>query len=100
MSEVRGYPNPNYRMQDVGLEPLEMNAQICLDDKEYRELVTKAAAFDVLVTELKSKIDYGYSYSLVDTDFVLQVTGMSAYQRKKEWEERQKTKEDSEDGED
>ena len=87
MNEVRGYPNPNYSDRDVGLPPIEMNAQICIDDNEYRELVSKAAALDILTADLKRKIDYGHSYSLVDDDLVLAVTGMNVYQAKKKAEE-------------
>ena len=95
MSEKRGYPNPNYTDEDIreGL-PLEMNAEIMIDDKEYRELVAKASAFDIITAEIKSKIDFaGYTseYNLVDDDMILQVTGMAAYRRRKKWEEDQKT---------
>ena len=57
---------------------------------EYRELCSKAAALDILTADLKAKIDYGYNYNLVNDDLVLSVTGMGAYKRKKEFEERQK----------
>ena len=93
MSEKRGYPNPNYTEEDImeGL-PLEVNAEVMIDDEEYRELVSKAAAFDIITAEIKSKIDYDNcsNYALVDDDFILQVTGMAAYKRRKEWEKAQK----------
>lgn len=56
MNEVRGYPNPNYSEEDLVKQqvPLEMNAEILIDDKEYRELVSKAAAFDILTASIKS----------------------------------------------
>ena len=55
MSEKRGYPNPNYTDEDImkGI-PLEEIAQICIDDKDYRELVAKATAFDILTASIKS----------------------------------------------
>lgn len=96
MCEKRGYPNPNYTEEDIreGI-PLEMNAEILIDDKEYRELVGKAHTFDIIVNEIKSKIDfnaYTSDYSLVDDDMILQVTGMAAYRRRKIFEEDQKAK--------
>ena len=95
MSEVRGYPNPNYRMQDVGPELLEMNAQIVMDDNEYRELVAKAAALDMLTADLKAKIDCGCSsYDLINDSLVLAVTGMGAYKRRKEFEANGKADDD------
>ena len=105
MSEKRGYPNPNYTEEDIMESlPIEMNAEIMLDDKEYRELVAKAAAFDIITAEIKSRIDYDNcsDYGLVDDDLILQVTGMAAYRRRKKFEKAQKTttatnKEDSED---
>ena len=88
MSEKRGYPNPNYNEEDIlpGV-PLEVKADVMIDDKDYRELVSKAAALDILTADLKRKIDYGHSYSLVDDDLVLAVTGMNVYQAKKKAEE-------------
>jgi len=88
MSEVRGYPNPNYRMQDVCPETLEMNAQILMDGNEYRELAAKAAALDILTADIKAKIDTGSTsnYDLVNDAIVLAVTGMGAYKRRKEFE--------------
>ena len=95
MSEKRGYPNPNYTEKDIGLEPIELNAQICIDDEEYRELVSKAAALDILTADLKAKIDYGYSsYNLVDDDLVLAITGMGSYKRRKAFEEKGKPEDD------
>ena len=93
MCEKRGYPNPNYTEEDFGMPPIDLTAEICLDDKEYRELVGKAHAFDIIVNEIKSKIDfnaYTSDYSLVDDDMILQVTGMAAYRRRKIFEEDQK----------
>ena len=88
-----GYPNPNYTEEDIreGV-PLEMNAEIMIDDKEYRELVAKASAFDIITAEIKSRIDYDNisEYHLVDDDMILQITGMAAYRRQKMWEEKQK----------
>lgn len=48
----------------------------------YNKLVEKAAALDILINDIKSKIDDGASdFSLVDDNLVLIVTGMKAYQR-------------------
>lgn len=96
MSEKRGYPNPNYTEKDIGLEPIELNAQICIDDKEYRELCQKAAALDILTADIKSKIDTGSTnrYDLVNDSIVLAVTGMGAYKRRKEFEDTGKVDDD------
>ena len=91
MNEVRGYPNPNYTDKDIGIEQLEVNAQIMIDDKEYRELVTKAAMFDLLTANIKGRIDYGDHYSDVDSDLVLAITGMDVY---KSMKKAQKTEDD------
>lgn len=89
MSEKRGYPNPNYTEQDIlpGI-PLEVNAAITLDDKDYRELVAKAALFDLLTANIKSRIDYGNHYNDVDSDIVLALTGMDIYKDRKKAEKR------------
>ena len=95
MGEKRGYPNPNYSDQDIGMEQLEVNAQICIDDKEYRELCQKAAVLDILTADLKAKIDYGCSdYNMIDDSLVLAVTGMGAYKRRKEFEKKGKVEDD------
>ena len=95
MSEKRGYPNPNYTDKDVGLEQLEVNAQIMIDDNEYREMVAKATAFDILTADLKAKIDCGCSsYDLINDSLVLAVTGMGAYKRRKEFEAKGKVDDD------
>lgn len=92
----RGYPNPNYTDEDIqdGI-PLEMNAEIMIDDKEYRELVAKAAALDILTADIKSKIDTGDSdYNLVNDAVVLSVTGMAAYKRMKDFETKGKAEDE------
>lgn len=93
----RGYPNPNYTDEDIqdGI-PLEMNAEIMVDDTEYRQLVSKAAALDIITADIKAKLDYGYDYNLVNDDIVLAVTGMNVYKRKIKAER----KEEKADGED
>jgi len=68
MSEKRGYPNPNYGTEDVGLEPIEMNAQIMIDDKEYREVVSKAAMFDCLASAIRAM-------GRINDDVVMAITG-------------------------
>ena len=100
MKEVRGYPNHNYTDRDIGLEPLEMNAQILVDDDKFFELISKATALDILTADIKRKLDYGHSYSLVDDDLVLAVTGMNVYQAKKKAEEEaaKKAAEEEQDG--
>lgn len=88
----RGYPNPNFTEEDIreGV-PLEMNAEILIDEKEYRELCQKAAALDILTADIKAKIDYGCSdYSIINDDLVLAVTGMGAYKRLKQFEANRK----------
>ena len=92
----RGYPNPNYTDEDIqdGI-PLEMNAEIMIDDKEYRELVAKAAALDILTADIKSQIDTGASdYNLVNDAVVLSVTGMAAYKRMKDFETKGKAEDE------
>lgn len=66
----RGYPNPNFTEEDIqeGM-PLEMNAEILIDDKEYRELVTKAAALDILTARIRAtgKIEDEVVYAITGT---------------------------------
>lgn len=77
MSEKRGYPNPNYTEEDIreGI-PLEMNAEILIDDKEYRELVSKAAALDILTARIRSagKIEEEVVYAITGTSDGQQMT--------------------------
>lgn len=72
----RGYPNPNYTDEDIqdGI-PLEMNAEIMIDDKEYRELVAKAAALDILTAHINAT-------GKVNDDVVYAVTGTTGIQSK------------------
>ena len=95
MNEMKhGYPNPDYRREDVGLEPIEMNAVIQIDDKEYRELVGKAAMYDTLKAAIKAM-------GKVDDDVVRALTGTLNDESKAEadknwdyfWKERQKNEE-------
>lgn len=87
MTEKRGYPNPNYSDRDVDtFEPLEVNAQIMIDDKDYRELVVKAALFDLISATIKGRIDRNYHYAVVDSDFIMAITGMDAYLAQKKAE--------------
>ena len=77
MCEKRGYPNPNYTDEDIreGL-PLEMNAEIMIDDKEYRELVAKAAALDILTARIRAtgKIEDEVVYAVTGTSDGEQMT--------------------------
>ena len=94
MAQVRGYPNPNYTEQDL-LPPVDLTAAVSIDDKEYRELCQKAAAFDILTSDIKSKIDTGVSdYNLVNDSVVLAVTGMAAYKRQKDMESKGKAEDE------
>jgi hypothetical protein len=94
MSEIkRGYPNPNYTDGDILTEEeAELLADVGLvtiDADHYEELVSKAAALDILTADIKSLIDSGESgYGLINDSLVLAVTGMGAYQRKKKMEEK------------
>ena len=67
----RGYPNPNFTEEDIQEgTPLEMNAEILIDDKEYRELVAKAAALDILTARIKAnggKIEEEVVYAVTGT---------------------------------
>ena len=96
MSEKRGYPNPNYTEEDIlpGAQ-LEMKAEVMLDDKDYRELVVKAAFFDLITANIKGSIDYGDHYNDVDTDLVLALTGMDVYKAQKKAEKKEKESEDA-----
>ena len=72
MSEKRGYPNPNYKAEDVmdvedGIE-LEELGLVTLDLEHYEELVSKAAMFDCLASTVKST-------GKVNEDFVKAITG-------------------------
>jgi len=87
MSEKRGYPNPNYNEEDIlPGAPLEVKAEVMIDDKDYRELVLKAGLFDLITANIKAAIDYGHHYSEVDDSFILAITGMDAYKAKKKAE--------------
>lgn len=69
MSEMKqGYPNPDYRKEDVGMELLEMHAEIYIDDKEYRELLGKAVLHDTLKAAI-------LSMGKIDEDVVRALTG-------------------------
>jgi len=92
MSEMKqGYPNPDYREEDVEQEPLEMNAEIQIDDKEYIALIGKAALYDMLRNAIKAM-------GKVSDDVVRALTGTLNDESKAEadrnwdyfWNERQK----------
>ena len=56
-------------------------------------MCSKAAALDILTADIKRKIDYdGYSYSMVDDDVVLAVTGMNTYKAMKDAEKKTEEK--------
>lgn len=77
-----GYPNPNYTDEDIreGV-PLEMNAEIMIDDKEYRELVAKAAALDILTARIKAtgKVEDTVVYAITGTSEGEQQTEAKKY---------------------
>ena len=82
MSEIkRGYPNPNYTEKDmIGLKELpelpelpELHADIMIDDDDYRELVSKAAALDILAAHIKAT-------GSINDDVVYAVTGLTGIQ--------------------
>ena len=57
---------------------------ITIDKDEYDLLRRKANVLDIMVADIKMKIDEGAGgYSLVDDDLVLLLTGMKAYLAKK-----------------
>ena len=76
MSEVRGYPNPNYTEEDLVQQqiPLEAKADISLDETviispaKFEELCSKAAALDILTAHINKT-------GKVDDDIVFAVTG-------------------------
>ncbi len=57
---------------------------ITIDKDEYDLLRRKANVLDIMVADIKMKIDEeASSYSFVDSDLVLLLTGMKAYLAKK-----------------
>ena len=95
MSEKRGYPNPNYNEEDIlPGAPLEVKAEVMIDDKDYRELVLKAGLFDLITANIKASIDYEHHYNDVDDSFIMAITGMDTYKAKKKAEK--EAKEDKE----
>ena len=66
MSEVRGYPNPNYTEQDI-LPTCEIKSDLILDD-QLIEFIQKAAMFDCLASAIKLT-------GKVDDDLVKAITG-------------------------
>lgn len=86
----RGYPNPNYTDADVRtmFSSDETPDRICLDIRHYEELIAKATALDLLITDIKTQIDLGGTseYGVVNEKLVLAVTGLSGYLHKKEAE--------------
>lgn len=88
MSEIkRGYPNPNYTENDILTEEeAELLADVGLvtiDADHYEELVSKAAALDIIAADIKANIDSKKSYSRVNDSLVMAVTGMNTYAVKK-----------------
>lgn len=73
---VQGYPVPNCpeeaHHEDL---PVEITAQIQLDDDKYRELCTKAAALDILTAHINAT-------GKVNDDVVYAVTGTTGIQSK------------------
>ena len=68
MSEVRGYPNPNYTEKDIlpGV-PVEVRSELILDD-QLIQYIQKAAMFDCLACAVKLTGE-------VDDDLVKAITG-------------------------
>lgn len=82
MNEKRGYPNPNYTEEDVMTEEeaiLEEVGLVTLPVDHYEELVSKAAALDIIAADIKANIDAKKSYSRVNDSLVMAVTGMNTY---------------------
>ena len=79
MSEVRGYPNPNYTEENIrSVEELEEIADVVMIDTDhYEELVAKASALDMLTAAIKTM-------GSVDENIVRAVTGTLADASKKE----------------
>ena len=91
MSNIRrGYPNPNYTAEDIQetAEELDLHpGYVTIEADHYEELVSKAAALDILTADIKSRIDSLESdYNMINDSLVLAATGMGAYQRKKKME--------------
>ena len=71
MKEVRGYPNPNYNEEDVVSEEeaiLEEVGLVTIPADHFEELVSKAAALDILKSDIERRND-------VNDDIVRAVTG-------------------------
>lgn len=68
MSEVRGYPNPNYTDKDIlpGV-PVEVRSELIMDD-QLIEYIRKSAMFDCLANAVKLTGE-------VDEDLVKAITG-------------------------
>ena len=79
MSEKRGYPNPDYTEEDV----LEVKADLRIEDNEYRELVAKAAALDILAARIKAtgKIEEEVVYACTGTNDTDQENDARQYER-------------------
>ena len=71
MSEVRGYPNPNYTEDDIMTEEeMEELGMVYVDLEHYEELVSKAAKFDILAENI-------HSTGRVDDDVVRAVVNVT-----------------------
>ena len=68
MNETIGYPNPNYDPHSIETKDIKINTYITLEDSEYRELVVKAAALDILTAQIRAT-------GAVNEDVVMAVTG-------------------------
>ena len=78
MSDIkRGYPNPNYTEEDtLTEEEAELLAEVGLvtiDADHYEELVSKAAALDILAAHIKAT-------GSINDDVVYAVTGLTGIQ--------------------
>lgn len=54
MSETIGYPNTNYDPHSIETKSFDVHTYITLEDNEYRELVAKAAAMDILTAQIRT----------------------------------------------
>ena len=108
MSEVRGYPNPNYTEEDLVQQqiPLEAKADVTLDEtviispEKFEQLCSKAAALDILTAHINKtgKVDDDIVYAITGTTDIKVQNKADDYYR---WwcdarEERDKLKEDAE----
>ena len=80
MSEKRGYPNPDYMEHDM-LE--QINASIMIDDQDYRAMVGKSYAMDLLRTRIEKtgKVEEDVVYALTAASDAQEESEARQYER-------------------